>query len=303
MKKSAQIRIILWSVVIVVLLSVLIIGIVLPEKGWRFNIFELNISGYGYKNADEYLVGNFSVEADEIKKLDIEWLGGKVNVIVGDGDEIKVSEEAVNDDDDRLRYRIKDGEISIKFRKSGKRGKVPNKSLTVVIPKDMMLEELDMELISASVKADIPITINEVEIDGVSGSVDVSGLTCSKCNTYLVSGSVTADGIIADEIQLETVSGSIDFTGECRSIEVETVSGSTMIRSAKAPKSIDIETVSGSVRIYMPREKGFELSYSSVSGKVKAYDNTFSKSGNYKDGDLYTEIDVDTVSGNVTISE
>lgn len=123
MKNSALLRIIIWSIVLVILLAVTglaIAGFFGFDSIISFDGISIGNS-YRYKDADSYLTGEFSIEAPSIKSIDLEWVAGSVDISVGEGDKIVVSESGYNDEDERLRYRIKDGKIDIKFRKSGMR--------------------------------------------------------------------------------------------------------------------------------------------------------------------------------------
>ena len=56
----------------------------------------------------------------EINRIEIKWVSGTVNVVAYDGDDIVFDEESSRtlDEDNKMRYRIEDGKLSIQFFKS-----------------------------------------------------------------------------------------------------------------------------------------------------------------------------------------
>ena len=119
----------------------------------------LNLGGFTYEDANEYGVGNASVKGS-VTDLEIVWLVGDITVIPSDTEEIKITEDYSGDDEDlRLRWLLKDGKLTIQFRKPVIFGKAHavSKNLTVTIPA-AVLEAMD-----------------EVEITTVSGDVTFTG--------------------------------------------------------------------------------------------------------------------------------
>ena len=117
MKNSAIVRIVIWSAVIVFLIAAAVI--VMVNGGWGFSTGAGIGSVYKYSDSSSYSIGDFSANADEISSIDIEWISGSVNISEYDGDGITVSEDGFDDEDTKLRYRIKNGKLSIRFVKSG----------------------------------------------------------------------------------------------------------------------------------------------------------------------------------------
>lgn len=309
MKNSALLRIIIWAVVLVILLAVTGLAIA-GFFGFNsiFNFMSINNfsfgSSYQYKDAGSYLTGDFSTDGSSIKKIDLDWIAGSVDISVGDGDEIVVSESGYGDEDQRLRYRIKDGRIDIKFRKSGiNLISTLSKELHIKLPAGTVLEEFDVELVSSDFDFNADIAVDEINIDAVSGDINISEVKSDEIEIENVSGDITAFNITANELSADNVSGDIDIRGSVEKVDFNSVSGRLTAEFSEAPKEIEIETVSGSGKITMPKDKGVDVNCDSVSGRVTAWGEKCPKDGNYKLGGGYTKLKVNTVSGDVVIDE
>ncbi len=306
MKNSAIVRIVIWSAVIVLLI---VAAVVMVNGGWGFSTGAGIGSVYKYSDSSSYSIGDFSANADEISSIDIEWISGSVNISEYDGDDIEVTEDGFEDEDTKLRYRIKNGKLYIRFVKSGWRngiifgvGKLSlEKDLTILVPKGKQLRELDMELVSSSVEVN-GISADDVDIDTVSGAVNIENLITNDIDIEGVSGAITLKDITARTVDIDHVSGKIEFSGAVREIDFNTVSGGITAEFSEVPEIVSIDAVSGSTHIRMPKT-GISAEIDSVSGNVYAFGNKFGKSGEFTVGDGYMKLNVDTVSGGVEIKE
>lgn len=306
MKNSALLRIIIWSVVLVILLAVAGLAI-----GGFFGVDSIIGFGgisvgntYRYSDPDSYLIGEFSVESASIKEIELDWIAGSVNISVGDGDEIVVSEKGFGNEDERLRYRIKNGKIDIKFRKNGIRlAKGLSKDLNITLPAGTDLDELDIDMVSSSLDIDADLTIDDISIDAVSGRIRIACVKSDEIDIENVSGGISVSDVTTRKLSVDNVSGNIDFRGTAEIVDIGSVSGGFTADFPAAPKEIDIDTVSGGGRITMPKDKGIDVDCDGVSGRVWVWGEKCPKSGGFKIGDSYTKLKVDTVSGDVTVEE
>lgn len=306
MKNSAIVRIVIWSAVIVLLI---VAAVMMANGGLGFSTGAGIGSVYKYSDSSSYSIGDFSANADDISSIDIEWISGSVDISEYDGDDIKVTEDGFDDEDTKLRYRIKNGKLSIRFVKSGWRngfvigvGKLSlEKDLTILVPKGKQLRELDMELVSSSVEVN-GISADDVDIDTVSGAVNIENLTTNDIDIEGVSGAIALKDITARTVDIDHVSGAIEFSGTVREIDFNTVSGGITAEFTEVPEIVSIDAVSGSTDIRMPKT-GISAEIDSVSGNVWAFGDKLGKSGEFTVGDGYMKLNVDTVSGGVEIEE
>ena len=91
MKNTAVARIIIYSVVVILLIGVLLVGLFTDKIGF-FGNFSFDFSGISYKNADLYKSGNVELSPDKISNLNINWISGSVKISTHAGDKILVTE-------------------------------------------------------------------------------------------------------------------------------------------------------------------------------------------------------------------
>lgn len=228
---------------------------------------------YDYDNEKLYSVGNAEIPANGITEISVDWISSDIDIQYYDGETISIVEPEQSDPNYSLRYRIDANELKIKFCKSGLKIKRPeNKKLTLRLPDGLYLAELDVDSVS-------------------------SNLNINKINT--------------NELNFDTVSGKITATGNFADIDINGVSGNADIITYTVPKNIDSDTVSGDFSITNPQNiGGFTLNFNTVSGhfnnsgfeNINGITDNKGKNGIYTYGNGNTEIDFDSVSGNLTIA-
>ncbi|MGN0523772.1 MAG: DUF4097 family beta strand repeat-containing protein [Eubacterium sp.] len=102
-----------------------------------------------------------------------------------------------------------------------------------------------------------------------------------------------------NELSLDIVSADVTVSNlNTRDLELNAVSGNAHISFKEQPRDIEMDTVSGDIQLVFPEDiSGFSISNESVSGKINT--NDFGNVTYYGDG--YTEIELDAVSGNLTV--
>jgi DUF4097 and DUF4098 domain-containing protein YvlB len=252
-------------------------------------------------------VGNTEY-SDPIQNIDISWISGKVNVVTWDGSTVKLEESGEFDnDDEKMRSRVDDGTLTVKFVKSGYKTVLKNvvqKELTLYIPISMSASIKDLKLVAASASltvdgGDNVFSFNRIDVDTASGDVYLEGSF----------GSVTVDAASADvdvngsveSLEVYAVSGRVDIDGELVRGELGAVSGAIKVKTyATAPQSLEVEAVSGNVELIIPNtEGGFVANLDSASGKMTC---NGTRGDHYKSGAGVAKYDFESVSGNVTIT-
>lgn len=317
MKKST--RIIVLAACGLILAGLLICGVAIARgtdirqmiKNGDFSIYseDLNLGpgisvGNGqYGGNDSYTVcsgGEAQFSAAKVERLDIGWIAGDVEISVYDGDEIKVTESASRAlaENEKLRWKLDDGVLRLRYCALGVCN-VQSKSLTVLIPKTLILEELTVDVTSAGLTLNGLSVSGEVNFDSVSGGIRAGELRCEGLYISTVSGEAEIDGSM-EKLRYSSTSGEIRASGlpEGCQVETDTVSGNTELRFEGCPGDIEADSVSGKVSLYLPGNVGFELDYDSVSGDL---DCDFPQlRGVFGDRVMFS-IDVDTTSGDLDI--
>lgn len=251
-RASAVVRIVIWSIVFLAVGDMLASSLIVAgsEKN-GMDLFTLfGGHAYVYQEAASYRVGNAVID-EAVDELSVSWLYGDVTVIPAEGDEITVTEEYGGDRDAlRLRWRVEEGELTVKFCKSGFVGKddAPRKDLTVAIPA-ALLEAMD-----------------EVEITSVSGNVTYTG-NADELTLNTVEGDLTVTGDIG-ELNVDAVDGRVIFRGGVRRGDFDCVSvGVTMYLDMAA--ELEFEQVDGDVALFLSEEiAGFSADVSSLDSEI-----------------------------------
>lgn len=263
-KRRAIVRLVVSTIILSALVSILIVGIRSKKNPLPFFHFGL---GNSYPHADEYTAGDTSIATERLDEINIDWISGKLQIELYEGDTIELREENSTSltEEDKVHSYFHDGVLEIQFRRSELslfHFSTPNKSLLIQVPKRFYSEQ------SAA--------LNKLEIDNVSANIIVNDLPIRKCN-------------------IDTVSGDIIMNGAVDEWELDSVSGDSHLTSYTTPTDIETDTVSGNVTITVPSDSVFSTEHDSVSGD---FTNAFPSTS--KGGKNHWEFD--STSGDVTIN-
>lgn len=281
MKTNAIIRIVLFSIAILVLAGILFVGL-----ATHFFVID-TVSGF-LPVASDGLTSQGAVKASDVENLEIEWVAGSIVIQPDENtDQITISETDPGNDKDRMVFKLDGSTLAIQFCKEsidfpsfGINTNI-SKDLLITVPADWNCSTLDIEAASADVRAN-DLTIREVKFEGASGEFSFSNCT-------------------VDDIDVNTVSGNVDFVGTLNHFDCEAVSSDCYVEVSNIPESICVEGVSGNLELYLPDDCGFTAGINTVSGKVTYdFDTKFDgKHHVYGTGDC--EIDLECMSGDVSI--
>lgn len=294
----------------------------------RIGVGSLN---YDQKGFTVCLTGEEHFSAGEVEALKLEWLSGSVSVERYDGRDVVVREKASVSlsEDECLRYRLSGGVLSV-LPCANRVHTLPNKELTVLVPKGLTLRSVESDTTSASVKilglevggqicadsnsgslyaedclcASLQFSStsgsqrilgtdvrNIVRAESTSGSITADGLSCVTANISSTSGSLKIHALDCDAIKFSSTSGSQRAEElDCRDARSESSSGSVHLSFAEKPAVVDVETTSGSVELTFPEGTGIDLDFDRTSGSLH---------GDVVRGVI--PVHVETTSGSLTI--
>lgn len=270
MRKNAILRIVLYSLVILLLTGILLTGL-----GIGAFSFSLGLS------SQEYMEGSGAADAQMIRRIQIQWASGNIRLETEDTEDICFSESGSGDPmvyeilGDTLIIRYSKPTISIGFISYAK------KDLTVTVPYDWVCEDLELEVASAD------ISINNWTID--QSSLDTASGECVffDCNV--------------NTLNIDTASGSIRYIGSLNTLDCNAASANFTGSFTNIPKSLEMDSASGDLDITLPENAGFRVTLDALSGKFHS-DFPATQNGNsYFYGDEACIIDFDGASGNVRI--
>lgn len=285
MKNNAIIRIVIFSVTILVLLGLLVWGL---SSFKMFSFPRLTSSSGGWEEAvpvsDETAV---SVNADQVTNLNIEWVSGAITIQPGDVEEITFQESGISDEKYTMVWKQSGNQLSIQFCKdtisfSGfSINNVLSKDLVITVPRDWTCSSLEIDAASASLYVN-DLTIRDVEIDSASGAC-------------------TFDNCTVDSIDLDTASGDVKFYGSLKELDCDAASASFTGVLTNVPSRMNMDTMSGDLDITLPADCGFTVSMDAMSSDFSSDFAYTTKNGNYVCGDGACRINVSAMSGDVII--
>ena len=337
MKKKAILTIVAGSVTALVLTAVLVVG--LSDDGFGIGDAKADFESGGTHltavDGDTYQY-TWDPSEDDTTGLSIHWSDGMVDVKVGTGGLIKITEQADKTDltePERLQLKASGGVLNIDWgeKKLGffdfsffdKR----RKDLTVELPRELAAQ---LSVLSVSnTSGDVTIggcTAEECSVNSTSGNLQLTALKGTNLAVNTVSGEITLSdavftgglsahsvsggmrlsGVTAETAHLETVSGEARYEGRAQEFYGESVSAGLNARLQNCPKTLDMNAVSGKLTLGIPENNGFYADYSSVSGSFFSefpVTGGLAKSGKALYGDGRCNFSFSTTSGDIRIEE
>ena len=259
-------------------------------------------------SGNEYSKSNtYTVSADGIDAVQIDWVSGEVVVKIGETDQIIFSENGVDlTEKTALRYGVQGSTLGIHYcdNQSFVNINLPAKQLTVIVPASLAskLRELSVGSVSANVTVDDPaFHMEKLDVETVSGNLNTVIDFAGAIELESVSGDLTIIGGM-NKFKAESGSGDISVSGAVNKFDAESTSGNVLLDCRNGvPNELDVDTTSGSVTLYLPQEADLTLEYDTVSGDFDSARAVKIHGETYMIGNGRGDWDVETVSGDLTI--
>ncbi|MBE6928110.1 MAG: DUF4097 domain-containing protein [Ruminococcaceae bacterium] len=257
-----------------------------------------------YSEPESYTVGSGSVSG-QLRRLDIEWHSGSVTVKTHEGSEIILTESKVDRSDAKMRFRLRDGVLTVHPQASGVNvGILKSKTLEILIPQAQAasLTRADFELASADLKLE-HLHFSTAKLSTASGNIKATDCSFDSLEATTASGNFTLQDCTVSSCEADTASGDISFRGSLREIEFDTASGDVSITTDITPTSIEGDTASGNIVLNLPAESEFECEYDVASGDANF--NGFigsHKKDRFVCGSGKNRYEFDTASGDITVN-
>lgn len=228
-----------------------------------------------------------SADPAAIREIKIEWISGSVTVEPGDVQEITFLESGNGTDKYEMVWKQSGDELVIQYSKDssiagfGLHFGDGSKDLTVTVPRGWVCDSLELDTASTDLTVRDMI-IREMEIDSASGTAKFENCTVSSLDVDTASGDVTFSGSL-NELDFEAASAS--FTGVLENV----------------PDKVKMDSMSGGLTLTLPEDAGFTVSLDAMSSDFSSDFPTVKKNKSYVCGDGHCKIDVDAMSGDVSI--
>lgn len=286
MKTNTIVRIILFSIAILVLLGILLAGL-------AFELFTFNTDSFTSEvtdlpTASDGVTTQGAADAGKIKNIDIDWVSGSI-IIQPDENaaDITLSETYVDNTKYRMVYKqsgntlkIQYCEDSITFPSFGINIDF-SKDLIITVPADWVCGSLEIDAASANVVVN-DLTIQEVDFDGASS-------TCDFINCQV------------DQLDVDGASGDIKFSGTLNVLDFDGASASCYLEVTNVPSRISMDGMSGDLDLTLPEDCGFTVSIDAMSSDFHSDFPTTMSGGDHIYGDGHCRISFSGMSGDLTI--
>ena len=281
------------------------VGMALCLAGCRVSNHAGGLSDISYADSEQYTAGAAEL-SETVEQIDIHWPVGSVTVKPHGENTVSFSEESASEltEDARLHYWLDGTVLHIQLCQAGKwRLDEMEKELTVLVPDDLTLAEVEVNTLSAPICLD-GIQANKLTADTTSGDMRFTGCAVTEAvNTSTISSTLEADftqplGAFSGS----STSGSFQISAAAiESFSATSISGSVGLSIEEAPKALDIQTTSGNIDLTLPEEASFTLDYNATSGDLTSDLPYTIEGGRYIFGDGTSEYVIGAISGDVQI--
>ena len=291
--------------VVKIILCTLVVLLLAGALVWAIGLDGAPVISLGGSSDKNYTVCDASGElrlTEEIRGLDIDWSSGNIDIKTHDGKEIIVRETAQDNESDRLRYRVENGTLYIRQRKSGivVFGINKGKDLEILLPEGQYeLIELDVASAEMSLR---DIQADRLDVDSASGDLEVYGCDFSFAEFDSASGSLDLDSSNVGKFEMDTASGGAKLSGQVESVSFDSASGDLTVVSSVPPVKIDMASASACAETPLPADSEFTAELDSASGglNVDGFSGS-SRKDSYICGSGSADYEFSTASGDVTI--
>lgn len=284
MKVNAIIRIVLYSLAILILGSILLGAVTYESFTFRRETVQVDTES----TVNGSMQTNFVARASDVQHLEIEWAAGSITILPDSGSgQIAIRESVVSEEKYAMHITQSGNKLKIVYNDEDGyyigfgRNNVESKDLVISVPADWVCSSLEIDAAATDVKVS-GLTIRDVEFDGASA-------VCTFENCEI------------ETLSADTASGDVVFSGTLKKLDFDAMSARFRGTFQNAPDRIDVDTMSGDLELYLPEDCGFTLDMQAMSSDFYS-DFPTTMSGEYHVyGDGNCRINVNAMSGQVAI--
>ncbi len=253
-------------------------------------------------NDNGYNVGSFSYPSKSVRRIEVNWSIGNIELIESDGDTLYGHEADANlspearahvflGDDGVLRVEAGAPNSRLFFRS----WELKNFRLEIPSNVDVSVSNDCSDIIAESLND------GEVDLSCSSGNIQVDSIQADSLTVSTASGDVNIDGATVGTAELSSSSGDMDFSCDSgSSVEASTASGDVSLTLGPIGE-VMVSTSSGDVTVNLGK-KGATLDFSTASGDLYINSDYENDDGKIIIGDGKTSLQVSTASGDCTIN-
>ena len=281
MKGNAILRIVVFSLAILILLGILIGGLAV-----KF-VFQ-EVTEWSDVIKDKVNVGEPEIVAqydiNEISDIEIKWVSGDIRIVGGATDnQVIISESSVDNEKYKMVCKHYGSKLTIEYSSQeynfmGITAPL-SKNLIITVPRAWLCDSIEIKTASSDIYFN-DFTICELDIESASGKCEFV-----YCNVV--------------DLDIDTASGDIFFDGDLCNLELDAASANAEFIISGLLESINADMASGDLIFVLPDDQGFRLDIDVASGELI---NEFPADHNsHHPSNKMCHIRVSALSGDVTI--
>ena len=288
MKTNAIIRIVCFSLAIVllssILLGVLLFGMYITDGSIHFEEHNTD-SPVPTEALQEIDIQYFS---PDVRNIEIDWVCGNIHIMKGDViSDIVITETAPSNSEYKMVCKQSGQTLKIEFAEDheklhlfGNNNSV-SKDLTIRVPANWNCKNLEIDAAATDVTI-IGMEIGEMDFDGASGK-----LTLEESDIGV--------------LDIDTASGDVEFSGRLDQLDFDAASAKFTGEFYKVPKQLNLDAMSGDMTLIMPEYSGFYLELDTMSDSFDSDFDFHVLGEHYECGDGACKIKISGMSGDVSI--
>lgn len=182
----------------------------------------------------------------EFSSVKIDVLAADISIVPGEQWTISYS---LSDKEPIKRLAVEEGTLYLETGFNSKEyfDRNQNWFVTVTIPKDASLTDVDLDTLSGNV--DIQgFSCEAAILSSTSGAIDAKGITAEEMTMESVSGKISGTGLSSERLDVETVSSGMSVDGAFGVLKTATVSGDTGLSGSISTKGL-VKSTSGNIEL------------------------------------------------------
>lgn len=290
MKKSTKILLCLSAAFISVGAVLAIIGMFLGVHPYEaFNEGLMDFKYYEKRSTEFSPEGRYTIPAEGLKELTIDWLDGDIIAEPYDGDEILLVESSFSalDENSALTYKAENGVLSIIY-SPGQAGirfspaVYDSKDLHIYIPENIKLD-------AASLSA-------------ADSDLELRNMSLETLTVEVVDGDVSLQGVALAQLNFDSMDGSLSTTAsEIAEVYIDTVDGDLSCELLSCPQSLRFNGISGDIKLYLPADSQFSIKMDSMNGEFESEFKGSYRNDCYTVGDASASFEFSLLSGDIEL--
>lgn len=281
MKTNALIRIVLLSLILVILVGLLVTSLMGADV---FSLFNLTAHIFSPLEGGT-TASSGTVQSDQIKNIEIEWISGTITLQPGDGDVIRFSETSGVPEKYTMIYSTSGDTLMIQYCSSLKISSagLPEKDLVITVPADWLCSELSIDAADADIKI-YDQQLTKLELNSADGRL--FGKNCS----------------IA-QLDIDAADIDISFSGQVNRFECDAASAYIDMAVTNHPSRFDLDMADGVLNLTLPSDCGFQIRTDCMSKSFSSEFDVRLLDDAYIFGDGHCVIDISAMSVEIGIQK